>query len=213
MFSKQPKNITNNYHNVFRLNNEIDYQKLADAIVKAQQKAEEQKEFEQRFAEEKQKNENMQNRLKKLGCAEYFDEKGNPKSQKAKFKLVWGIIKAKESVLKDVSIIDSIINSIVALVFAAIEWILYIIAFVLMIFGVYNIIQFILNYNLNDAFFSYFMPAVDFIISALVSFLLSRLIIRMLKIDCKYNKDSHYMMDFLAVIISTVALIVSILKK
>lgn len=52
MFSKQPKNITNNYHNVFRLNNEIDYKKLADAIVKAQQKAEEQKEFEKRLAEE-----------------------------------------------------------------------------------------------------------------------------------------------------------------
>lgn len=213
MFSKQPKNITNNYHNVFRLNNEIDYQKLADAIVKAQQKAEEQKEFEQRFAEEKQKNENMQNRLKKLGCAEYFDEKGNPKSQKAKFKLVWGIIKAKESVLKDVSIIDSIINSIVALVFAAIEWILYIIAFVLMIFGVYNIIQFVFDCNHIDVSFSYLTSFANFIMGAVLVFLFSRLIIRMLKIDCKYNKDSHYMMNFLAVIVSTVALIVSILKK
>ena len=43
MFNKQPKNITNHYHNVFRSTTEIDYDKLAKAIVKAQQEVEEQK--------------------------------------------------------------------------------------------------------------------------------------------------------------------------
>lgn len=46
MFNKQPKNITNHYHNVFRSTMEIDYDKLAKAIVKAQQEAEQQKEIE-----------------------------------------------------------------------------------------------------------------------------------------------------------------------
>ena len=46
MFNKQPKNITNHYHNVFRSTTEIDYDKLAKAIVKAQQEAEQQKEIE-----------------------------------------------------------------------------------------------------------------------------------------------------------------------
>lgn len=46
MFNKQPKHIINNYHNVFRSTTEIDYDKLAKAIVKAQQEAEKQKEIE-----------------------------------------------------------------------------------------------------------------------------------------------------------------------
>mgnify|MGYP003289370751 CR=1 FL=1 len=46
MFNKQPKNITNHYHNVFRSTTEMDYDKLAKAIVKAQQDAEQQKEIE-----------------------------------------------------------------------------------------------------------------------------------------------------------------------
>lgn len=46
MFNKQPKHITNNYHNVFRSTTEIDYEKLAKAIVKAQQEVEEQKQIE-----------------------------------------------------------------------------------------------------------------------------------------------------------------------
>lgn len=43
MFNKQPKNITNHYHNVFRSTTEIDYEKLAKEMVKAQQEAEDQK--------------------------------------------------------------------------------------------------------------------------------------------------------------------------
>ena len=51
MFNKQPKNITNHYHNIFRSTTEIDYDKLAKAIVKAQQEAEEQKEIERQQEE------------------------------------------------------------------------------------------------------------------------------------------------------------------
>ena len=51
MFNKQPKNIINHYHNVFRSTTEIDYDKLAKAIVKAQQGVEEQKEIESKQEE------------------------------------------------------------------------------------------------------------------------------------------------------------------
>ncbi len=57
MFNKQPKNITNHYHNVFRPTTEIDYEKLANAIVKAQQEADKQNEIERHKAEEKQREE------------------------------------------------------------------------------------------------------------------------------------------------------------
>lgn len=57
MFNKQPKNITNHYHNVFRSTTEIDYEKLAKEMVKAQQEAEEQKEIARQKKEEKQREE------------------------------------------------------------------------------------------------------------------------------------------------------------
>lgn len=57
MFNKQPKNITNHYHNVFRSTTEIDYEKLAKEMVKAQQEADKQKEIERQKAEEKQREE------------------------------------------------------------------------------------------------------------------------------------------------------------
>lgn len=213
MFSKQQKNITNHYHNVFHSTIEIDYNKLAKAIVKAQQDAEAKKEIEKQQTEEKRKKEIIQNRFKNLGCAKYFDEEGNPKNRKAKFKLVWGVIKAKESALKDVSIIDLSINSIVSLFFAAIEWLLYLIAIGLIGFGIYNIVQFVSTCIIGDVSFSYLTSAFDYILYAILSFLFSKMIIRMLKIDCKYNQDRHYMMNFLAVIIAIIALIVSIIKK
>ena len=61
MFNKQPKNITNHYHNVFRSTTEIDYDKLAKAIVKAQQEAEQQKEIE---------NQQEENNTQKLSICE-----------------------------------------------------------------------------------------------------------------------------------------------
>lgn len=51
MFNKQQKNITNHYHNVFRSTTEIDYEKLAKEMVKAQQEAEEQKQKETKQVE------------------------------------------------------------------------------------------------------------------------------------------------------------------
>lgn len=64
MFNKQPKNITNHYHNVFRSTTEIDYDKLAKAIVKAQQEAKEQKEDENQPEENDNKKLTLRENLK-----------------------------------------------------------------------------------------------------------------------------------------------------
>lgn len=213
MFNKQPKNITNHYHNIFRSTTEIDYDKLAKAMVKAQQEADKQKEIERQKTEEKRRDEIIQKRFENLNCAEDFDEKGNPKNRKAKFKLVWNFIKAKESALKDISIIDSSINSLVALFFAAIEWLLYLIAIVLAGFFIFDIIRFVDACICGTCGWQYLLSAIDFLVYGFVSFIFSRIIIRTLKIDCKYNKDSHYMMSFLAVIVSIIAIIVAIILE
>lgn len=67
MFNKQPKNITNHYHNVFRSTTEIDYDKLAKAIVKAQQEAKEQKEVERQQEENNAKELSLCETLKLIG--------------------------------------------------------------------------------------------------------------------------------------------------
>lgn len=67
MFNKQPKNITNHYHNVFRSTMEIDYDKLAKAIVKAQQEAEQQKEIENQQEENDNRKLSLRENLKLLG--------------------------------------------------------------------------------------------------------------------------------------------------
>lgn len=213
MFNKQPKNITNHYHNVFRSTTEIDYEKLAKAIVKAQQEADRQKEIEKQKAEEKQREEIIKKRLENLKCAKDFDENGNPKNRKSIFKLLKNFIDTKESVLKDIKVIDSSINSIVALFFAVIEWLLYLIAIVLLLFFFYSIYQFVDNCVHEMLNFSYLLYAINYILYAFILFMFSRVIIRILIIDCKYNQDSHYMMSFLAVIIAVIAIIVSIIVR
>ncbi len=213
MFNRQPKNITNHYHNVFRSTTEIDYDKLAKAIIKAQQEADNQKEIEKKETEEKQRDEIIKKRLENLKCAKDFDEEGNPIHKRAKNKLIWNFIWAKEKDLKDISIIDSSINSLVALFFAAIEWLLYLIAIVLAGFFIFDIIRFVDACICGNCGWQYLLSAIDFLIYGFVSFIFSRIIIRTLKIDCKYNKDSHYMMSFLAVIVSIIAIIVAIILE
>lgn len=209
MFKKE-KVIEKYYYNVLHPKIDFDYEKLAKEMVKAQQEAEEQKEIERQKAEEKQREEIIKKRLENLKCAEDFDEEGNPKNRKAKIKLLKNFIDAKESALKDIKVIDSSINSIVAFFFAVIEWLFYLIAIVLLLFFFYSIYQFVDNCVHEILNFSYLLYAIDYILYALILFMFSRIIIRTLKIDCKYNKDSHYMMNFLSVIISIIALIVAV---
>lgn len=209
MFKKE-KVVEKYYYNVLHQKIDFDYEKLAKAMVKAQQEAEEQKEIERQKTEEKQRDEIIKKRLENLKCAEDFDEEGNPKNRKSIFKLLKNFIDAKESTLKDISVIDSSINSIVALFFAVIEWLFYLIAITLLVCFFHDIYQFVDNCVHGILNFSYLLCAIDCFLYALISFLFSRIMIRTLKIDCKYNKDSHYMMNFLSVIISIIALIVAV---
>lgn len=212
MFKKE-KVVEKYYYNVLHPKIDFDYEKLAKEMVKAQQEADKQKEIEKKEAEEKQRDEIIKKRLENLKCAKDFDENGNPKNRKSIFKLLKNFIDAKESVLKDIKVIDSSINSIVALFFAVIEWLLYLIAIVLLLFFFYSIYQFVDNCVHEMLNFSYLLYAIDYILYSFILFLFSRVVIRILKIDCKYNQDSHYMMSFLAVIIAVIAIIVSIIVR
>ena len=117
---------------------------------------------------------------------------------------------AKEELLKDSNILVITINLIVSSFFFIIEWFLYITAVILSGKNVFNVFHFISDIVNNHNFDSSLLELIlsNFFISVL-SFLVARVVIRTLKIECKYNNDNHYMLNFLAVIIAVIAIIVS----
>lgn len=208
MAKKQPKTVINNIDSV---NVEIDYDKLAKAIIKAQKEAEEQKEIERQQAEEMSRKETLKKRLENLGCKNDFDENGVPKNKTAKIKLIWKLFTCKETCLKDISILGDTINWMVSVVFFLIEWVLYLLSSCLVLYG---FAQPIYTYiTTKDFSFLQISVFVTSLMYALAVFATSRLIIRTLKIECKYNKDNNYMLNFLAVIIAVFAVIVSVVMR
>ena len=119
-------------------------------------------------------------------------------------------MKMKEELLKDSNILGITINLIVSSFFFIIEWFLYITAVILSGKNVFNVFHFISDIVNNHNFDSSLLELIlsNFFISVL-SFLVARVVIRTLKIECKYNNDNHYMLNFLAVIIAVIAIIVS----
>lgn len=208
MAKRISKKIVNNIDSV---NIEIDYDKLAKAIIKAQKEAEEQNKKEQLQAEELYRKETIKRRIENLGCENDFDEAGTPKNKKAMIKLVWKFIKCKETFLKDIGLLGDTVNCIVSLVFLLIEWALYLLSVGFLIYGIG---QPIYNYVATNTFsFLQISVFATSLMYALVSFVVSRLVIRTLKIECKYNKDSNYMLNFLAVIIAVIAVLVSVVVR
>lgn len=191
-------------------NMEVDYDQIQQAITQgvlaAQRIAEEHKQ-EQQKSEHKQI---IKTRLNNLGLAEDFDEQGNPRSKKANAKFVWKFLWAKEKQLKDIHILSEMVNGIVAFVFGLIEWFLYILAASFMGQGIFAIVNCCRAETFNWAGVP---PIVDFACYGVISFLFARTFIRLMKIECKHNKDSNYMLNLLAVVIAIVALLVSIFKK
>lgn len=208
MAKKKQKTVVNNIDSV---NIEIDYDKLAKAIVKAQQEAEEKIKVDNQQAEEKRRKEMMKKRLEDLSCSNYFDDNGTAKNRIAIVKLIWNFIKCKETVLRDVTLLGDTVNGIVSMVFLLIEWALYLLS---VGFVFYGIGQPIYNCVITNTFsFSQVSVFIISLSSALTLFVVSRLVIRTLKIECKYNKDSNYMLNFLAVIIAVFALLVSVVVR
>ena len=208
MAKKKQNTVVNNIDTV---NVEIDYDKLAKAIIKAQKEAEEQKEKEQLQAEEQHRKETVKRRIENLGCQNVFDENGTLKSKMAMIKVVWKLIKCKETCLKNISLLGDTVNWIVSVVFFLIEWALYLLS---VGFVFYGIGQPIYNYVTTNTFsFLQISVFATSLMYALVLFVVSRLVIRTLKIECKYNKDSNYMLNFLAVIIAVIAVLVSVVVR
>lgn len=197
-------------NNIESVNMELDYDKLAEAIVKAQQKAEEQKEILKQQKEDELEKDAFRQRCKALGCENDFDENGNPKTKVANLKIVWKFLWAKESFLKEIKTIDFCVNNLVAFFFSIIEKLLYFVSFGLFVFGIANIFQFTTSLFQFAEELNYPWLGTMCIIIAIPLFFFSRTIIRAMKIDCKYNEDSNYMLNFLAVIIAVMAIIVSI---
>lgn len=190
------------------INNEIDYKKITDAIVEA--KAVEENIIKEQI--EKDKQALIEKRLKDLNVENCFDENGNLKNIRAFLKFCWNFMRAKEESLKDISLLSEIINGLVATFFAIIEWVLYGISLAIVCVGAFN---YLYKTILKDVCFSPFNFYMFFgnIVVGIGLFVLSRMIIRLLKIECLNNKDFNYMLNFFAVIIAVIAIIVSIVVR
>lgn len=196
---------------IIKVNNpDFDCDKLAEAIVKAQQEAEEQKEILKQQKEEELEKESICKRYQALGCENDFDENGNPKNKCANIKLVWKFLWAKENFFKEIKAIDFCVNGLVSLFFALLEKLLYLTSIFLFGIGIANVFKvntyrFQFAGELNNLWIGFILVLIAFAL-----FFFTRTIIRAMKIDCKYNEDSNYMLNFLAVIVAIIAIIVSV---
>lgn len=186
-------------------NNEIDYSKVTDAIINA-------KVIEENKAKEKIEKETqiiVTNRLENLRVQDCFDEDGKIKNMKSFFKFCWNFMRAKEDSLKGISLLSEVINGLVASFFWIIEWLLYIISVSFISLGAFKYID---GCIFNDIAFSIFnfYKFLGNVIYGILLFVLSRMIVRLLKIECLNNKDFNYMLNFLAVIIAVIAIIISV---
>lgn len=198
-------------NNIESVNMKIDYDKLAKAIIKAQIEVDEQKEIVQQQEEEIRRKEILKMRLENIGCKNDFDENGAPKNKKAIIKLLWKIFTCEEACLKDIRILGDTINWMVSVVFFLIEWVLYFLSLCLVVYGFAQpIFSYITTKDFSFLQISVFATSLMY---SLVIFIVSRLIIRTLKIECKYSKDNNYMLNFLAVIIALIAVIVSVVVR
>lgn len=189
-------------------NNEIDYSKVTGAIIDA-------KVIEENKAKEKVEKETqiiVANRLRNLKVQDCFDEEGNIKNIKSFFKFCWNFMRAKEDNLKGISLLSEVINGLVASFFWMIEWLLYGISVAFVSVGAFN---YVYGCILDDIAFSALNFYMFFgnIIYGVGLFVLSRMIIRLLKIECLNNKDFNYMLNFFAVIIAVIAIIVSVVVR
>ena len=190
------------------INNEIDYKKITDAIVEA--KAVEEKIVKEQI--EKDKQALIKKRLKDLNVENCFDENGNLKNIRSALKFCWNFMRAKEDKLKNISMLSEVVNGLVAVFFGLVEWILYAISLFLINGGAlyYSYKCILANSVFSIWHFCSFLVDVLF---GILLFVFARIIIRLLKIECLNNKDFNYMLNFFAVIIAVIAIIVSVVVR
>jgi hypothetical protein len=216
MATKKEKKQTIN--NIQELNLEIDYDKLAEAIVRANFL--QQEEFKKQ-EEEKRKSNRMQ-ALKNMKIEKYYDENGKPiKRLKKRHNCMiflkflftkdknWALLSNTTDNDLDLGAFPSSINAIVYSLFLLAEWGLYLLSGGLLI---HTVAQIVINY-LQEPWYILFLKSTFFILSSFTCFLLGRGYVRLLKIDCEHSNDKHYMINFLALVVSVVAIIVAIIVR
>ena len=205
-------------NNIQELNLEIDYDKLAEAIVRANFL--QQEEFKKQ-EEEKRKSNRMQ-ALKNMKIEKYYDENGKPIKRLKKrhnFMLFlkflftkdknWALLSNTTDNDLDLGAFPSSINAIVYSLFLLAEWGLYLLSGGLLI---HTVAQIVINY-LQEPWYILFLKSTLSILSSFTCFLLGRGYVRLLKIDCKHSNDKHYMLNFLALVVSVIAVIIAIIAR
>lgn len=182
MFNKQPKHITNNYHNVFRSTTEIDYEKLAKAIVKAQQDVEEQKQI------EKQQEKNNKEKLSVSQIRE----------------LIWAVItnKAESNGTLTSSFIGSVLSSTFNLIalFAVVVFVLGIFATVITIKG--------FDWTINSMPSNIIMIALCVVFELIVAII--SFVFRCIANEIAKEKDRNYIIAVFSAVVAFAAMIVAI---
>ncbi len=197
MFNRQPKNITNHYHNVFRPTTEIDYEKLAKAMVKAQQEADKQKEIEIKEAKIKQQEEIIAKRKEILKEKDFSDIKCKFCRVIRTFfntlRVYKNIMFLSKENIKYFSAVDSLINSVNALLFRIFRMALYLVSLLAIIL----------------IFFK--MNMIVCIVVAFVSFTIAQLI-RIAENEVENMTEREYAMAIFSGLISVMSLIVSVVS-
>lgn len=185
MFNKQPKNITNHYHNVFRSTTEIDYDKLAKAIVKAQQEAKEQKEDE---------NQPEENDNKKLTLRENL-------------KLIWLIIRNK--VESNGTMTSNLLGGVMSLVFNFLAIFSLIILVIGIVASVIVYQDFTWSWNTASGNVIIIGCCVCFeVVVMVVAF-----IFRCVANEIGKEKDRNYIISVFSALVAFVALVVTVVDK
>lgn len=205
-------------NNIQELNLEIDYDKLAEAIVKAnslyQEKIKEQ--------EKEKKIKNRMQAIKNMKVEKYYDENSKPINglkKRHKFILFLKFLFARD---KNVALFSNIatdnleinafpatINAMVYGLFWCFEWGLYLLSAGILAHTI--VANIIINY-LHEPWYILLLKSMFRIFISFICFMSSRILVRIIKLDCNNVNDKHYMINFLALVVSVVAIIVAIVR-
>lgn len=213
--SKKPatKNVIEN------LNLEIDYDKLAKALLNADAEgticraiiSAHKADLKAKKEEERKLNEERAiNFRKALKVEDCFCENGTEIRRGKSVKLFFRFLFAKNRALKDVEIIPPFVSGAAASFFGLIEWVFYIVSAISLFLCGKAIYTMIVSHAATPELIK---QSIQGFIYAVTLFLLARTVVRMIKIECTYSKDKNYMISFVTMIIGIVALIIAVVVK
>ena len=206
-------------NNIQELNLEIDYDKLAEAIVRAnalQQEKVKKQEEEKRIS-------NRMQAIKNMKVEKYYDENSKPINglkKRHKFILFLKFLFARD---KNVALFSNIatdnleinafpatINAMVYSLFLLAEWGLYLLSAGILAHTI--VANIIINY-LHEPWYILLLKSTFRIFISFICFMLSRILVRIIKLDCNNVNDKHYMLNFLALIVSVIAVIIAVVAR